>query len=75
MQREGSPEWSGSGPGARETRMSKPKLKTRAITEAEREILRDAVDASAIVEQALARINELEQYVDGLGPPFVPQMG
>ncbi len=59
--------------------MSKPKLKTRAITEAEREFLRDAVagndDASAIVEHALARISELVQYVDGLGPPFMPQMG
>lgn len=58
-------------------RMSKSKLKTQAITEAEREILRDAVDdeAAALLERVLARMNELEQYVDGLGAPFMPQVG
>jgi len=60
-------------------RKKTPELKTTAISEADRAIVRAAVagdvGAVVIVEHMLARIEELEQYVDGLGPPMPIYVG
>lgn len=61
------------------TKKKTPELKTTAIPEADRAIVRAAVAgdvrAVKIVEHMLARIEELEQYVDGLEPPMLIYMG
>jgi hypothetical protein len=60
-------------------RKKTPELKTTAISEADRAIVRAAVAGDVrtvmIVEHMLARIEELEQYVDGIGPPMPICMG
>lgn len=61
------------------TKNKTPELKTTAISEADRAIVCAAVAgdvrAVAILDQMLARIEELEQYVDCIGPPMPIYMG
>lgn len=60
-------------------RKKTPELKTAPISEADRTFVRAAVagdvHAAKLVEHMLARIEELEQYVDGLEPPMLIYMG
>ena len=40
-----------------------------------RDRVKDDPIAAALVERVLERPDELERYVGGMGPPFMPQMG